>query len=108
MKLLLAIAIISISAFSRDQTCELLTYSHEIVDYNTEHGGSCASLIKMMMKDRGCSDKTINAVRYYDIKSLKDGSSTMCIYENDAGIYQLMASDMAEPPRVLMMFSHWD
>lgn len=108
MKILLATAIISISAYSRDQVCELMTYSHEVVDYDSEHGDSCTGLIKMMMKDKGCSDKTVNAVRYYDIKSLSHGSSTMCIYENNAGIYQVMASEMAEPPRAVLMFSNWD
>ncbi|MBC76688.1 MAG: hypothetical protein CME64_11795 [Halobacteriovoraceae bacterium] len=107
MKLLVLLALVSLSAFSRD-ACEQMGYTAEYIDYDSELNGSCAKMIQMLMKDKGCSKETTKKVHYSSVLKMEQGSSMMCIYKNKSGIYQLMASQMAEPHKAVAMFSVWD
>jgi hypothetical protein len=109
MKKLISILMIllSFTAFGSQSECEDMTYTKEWIDYDSDWNDSCTHFIKAAMKADGCNvDKLyLSPIRMTEMIS---GSELMCIYKGKAGIYQVMASQMAEPHRAVVLFSRWD
>jgi hypothetical protein len=101
----LILVLFSINTFSSQ--CEDMTYTKEWIDYDSSWNDSCYSFILEAMKADGCdvSNLYLSPVRLTEISS---GSEFMCIYKGKNGIYQVMASTMAEPHRAVVLFSRWD
>ena len=102
---LILISLLSLSASASN--CDPMTFTKEWIDYDSSWNGSCTKFLEEAMKAQGC-DMTnfyISPIRLTEIQS---GSELMCIYKGKTGVYQVMASQMAEPHRAVVMFSHWD
>ncbi|AYF43619.1 hypothetical protein BALOs_0607 [Halobacteriovorax sp. BALOs_7] len=69
---------------------------------------SCASFVEVAMKEKGCSEDYISQQEFSNIRSLSEGSSFMCFVETQGGIYQVQASQMAEPNIATILFSRFD
>ncbi|MCO4755958.1 MAG: hypothetical protein KC478_15870 [Bacteriovoracaceae bacterium] len=107
MKILLLAVLVSFGSFARDN-CETTPYTKEYIDYDSSLNDSCEKMLAAFMKDNNCQAKTVEKLPYASIATLIKGSSMMCVYEAEGGIYQVMASQMAEPHRAIIMFSVWD
>ena len=107
MKLVLLFMFISTVSIARD-SCETMPFTKDYIDYDSSLNESCVKMLSAFMKDQNCQAKTIDKLDYATVTELKKGSSMMCVYEAEGGIYQVMASQMAEPHRALIMFSVWD
>jgi len=107
MKKILSLILILISLGVSASTCEDMTYTKQWIDYDSEWNDSCTNFIKAAMIDDGCNTENVyfNPIRLTEITS---GSELMCIYKGKQGIYQVMASQMAEPHRAVVIFSRWD
>lgn len=106
-KLIALICLLSLTPIFASNECEDMTYTKEWIDYDSEWNDSCTHFIKAAMAADGCdtTDVYFSPVRLTEITS---GSELMCIYKGTEGIYQVMASQMAEPHRAVVIFSRWD
>ncbi len=106
LKSMIAVMILSASVFANN--CEEITYSKKWIDYPSKWNESCANFIKDAMTEGNCSELKIKRVNESKIIQTSIGSSLMCVYHGEEGIYQVMASQMAEPHQAILLFSKWD
>ncbi|WP_127717061.1 hypothetical protein [Halobacteriovorax sp. HLS] len=101
------LVLVLLSVPSKASNCEEMTYTKEWIDYDSSWNDSCKRFILAAMKVNGCevSNTYFSPVRMTELKS---GSELMCIYKAKNGVYQVMASQMAEPHRAVVIFSRWD
>ncbi len=107
-KLLVAMALLtSLLGSAHASECEQYTYTKTWIDYDSSWNDSCENFIKAAMKENGCSTEDVyfSPIRMTQMTS---GSELMCIYKGKNGIYQVMASQMAEPHRAVVLYSRWD
>lgn len=100
--LILAITLFTMNTIAN---CENDTYILNLNDYDSDMNDSCKSFIVAAMAEKGCSQIDVNE---NDISILSEGSSLMCVYSGNGGIYQVMASQMSEPNRAVILFSRFD
>ncbi len=103
--ILLATLLLSVNTLAN---CEFDTYTHTIYDYDSSMNGQCSAFVKETMKKNGCSENFIAKQSFSEVSSLSEGSSFMCVVETQGGIYQVMASQMAEPNIAVILFSRFD
>lgn len=106
-KLIISIALIMSSIAITASECEEMTYTKQWIDYDSSWNDSCQNFIVAAMKEKGCDVTNV----YFSpsrMTEMNSGSSVMCIYNSKNGIYQVMASQMAEPHRAVVLFSRWD
>lgn len=107
MKNIILLATLFLS-FNTLANCEFDTYTHTIYDYDSSMNGQCLAFVKEAMKENGCSEDYISKQSLSEVRSLTQGSSFMCVVETQGGIYQVMASQMAEPNIAVVLFSRLD
>lgn len=96
---------LSVSTFA---SCEQETYTLVINDYDSSMNESCHAFVKEAMIQKGCSADEIAKQSLSAVRSINVGSSYMCVVESQSGIYQVMASQMAEPNIVSILYSRYD
>ncbi len=94
------------SSFAKEATCEDANYVLTIYDFDLSLQ-TCKSLIEEARRQKGC-DGNVDRISTLNISELQNFSSRACIYNDEAGTYQVMTSTMAEPPTAVIMFSVWD
>lgn len=95
------------STFAQEATCEDTNYVLTIYDFDLSLQ-SCKSLIEEARRQKGCDKDSVERISSLNISNLENFSSKACIYNDEAGTYQVMTSTMAEPPTAVIMFSVWD
>ncbi|OUR94227.1 hypothetical protein A9Q84_18160 [Halobacteriovorax marinus] len=98
----------SLSSFASSTNCEEETYTVSWHDYDSAWNDSCKNFIKAAMIKKGCDTKVLKRLSWSEVTSVRQGSSLVCIYNSEGGIYQVMSSEMAEPHRALLLYSRLD
>jgi hypothetical protein len=106
-KLLLLLSMLSFSALA-NTNCESDTYTKTWHDYDSSWNNSCVYFIKAAMKEKGCSGDTVRRINSFNVTQMNNAGSLMCVFNGEGGVYQVMASQMAEPHVAVLLFSRWD
>ena len=108
MKSFFILILLSIATLSNASTWEEQTYTKSWFDYDSSWNSSCRNFIMASMREKGCSEEVLRSAQFSDITEMSNGGSLVCIYNAKGGVYQVMASQMAEPHQAVLLFSRWD
>ncbi len=77
-----------------------------------DSNSSCLEIMEEALNSRNCKKEEYTKLKNYSLSGsllqVKEGSSTYCHLKTDYGIFQVMGSDMAEPPIRTLIYSRLD